>query len=60
MLKVDGGSVGVSKITDQGLYRFFLIQKHQMEYGIPMEDGAYIDMDVDKYEFKNGKKRYCR
>ena len=27
-----------------------------MEYGIPLEDGAYIDMDVDKYDFKMERK----
>ena len=27
-----------------------------MEYGITLEDGAYIDMDVDKYDFKMERK----
>ena len=50
-----GGSVGVSKILDQG-YVGFSYSNHQMEYGIPVEDGAYIDMDVDKYDFKLERK----
>jgi len=50
-----GGSVGISKITDQG-YTGFSYSNHQMEYGIPLEDGAYIDMDVDKYDFKMERK----
>ena len=50
-----GGSVGISKITDQG-YTGFSYSNHQMEYGIPLEDGTYIDMDVDKYDFKMERK----
>ena len=54
-VKSEGGSVGVSKITDLG-YTGFSYTKHQMEYGIPLEDGAYIDMNVDKYDFKIERK----
>ena len=50
-----GGSVGISKINDQG-YTGLSYSNHQMEYGIPLEDGAYIDMDVDKYDFKMERK----
>ena len=50
-----GGSVGVSKINDQG-YTGFSYSNHQMKYGVPLEDGAFIDMDVDKYEFKMERK----
>ena len=50
-----GGSVGVSKINDQG-YTGLSYSNHQMEYGVPVEDGAYIDMDVDKYDFKLERK----
>ena len=54
-----GGSFGASKITDQG-YTGLSYSKHQMEYGIPIEDGAYIDMDLDKYDFKLERKNIVK
>ena len=50
-----GGSFGVSKVNDEG-YTGLSYSNHHMEYGITLEDGAYIDMDVDKYDFKMERK----
>jgi iron complex outermembrane recepter protein len=54
-VKSSGGSFGISKINDEG-YTGLSYSNHTMEYGITLEDGAYIDMDVDKYDFKMERK----
>jgi iron complex outermembrane recepter protein len=54
-VKSSGGSFGVSKINDEG-YTGLSYSNNHMEYGITLEDGAYIDMDVDKYDFKMERK----